>query len=90
MDRCAREVAHKGILIEEHRAMVLGDNVEVLRQGTVSNKACTFLHSDHMPRAIEVCGVHGSDPVAGQDSRKEPVARLSDVDSVGPSGRRVL
>ena len=36
--------------------MVLGDHVEVLRQGTVGDEACTFLYADHMPRAIEVRG----------------------------------
>ena len=34
--------------------MELGDHVEVLRQGTVADKACTLLCADHMPRAVEV------------------------------------
>ena len=36
LDRRAREVARKGILVEEHSAMVLGDHVEVLHQGTAT------------------------------------------------------
>ena len=39
---------------KENSEMVLGDHVEVLRQGTVSDKARTLLNADHMPRAIEV------------------------------------
>ena len=54
LHRRAREVARKGLLVEENSAMVLGDHVEVLRQGTISDKARTLLYADHMPRAIEV------------------------------------
>ena len=39
--------------------MVLGDPVEVLRQGTVGDKACTFLNADDVPRAGEVARQHG-------------------------------
>ena len=38
--------------------MVLGDHVEVSRQGTVSDKARTLLNADHMPRDIEVRSQH--------------------------------
>ena len=51
LDRRARVVARKGILVEEKCAMVLGDNVEVLLQGNVGDKARTLLYADHMPRA---------------------------------------
>ena len=54
LDRRAREVAREDVLVEEYGAMVLGDHVEVLRQGTVSDKACTFLCADNLPRAVEV------------------------------------
>ena len=54
LDRRAREVALKVVYVEEHRAVVQGDHVEILRQGTVGDETCTFLHADHMPRAIEV------------------------------------
>ena len=53
LDRRAREVARQGILVEENSATVLGDHVEVLRQGAVGDEACTLLYADHMPRAIE-------------------------------------
>ena len=35
LERCAREVALKGVLIEENSAMELGGNVKVLRQRVV-------------------------------------------------------
>ena len=49
-----RDVARESILVEEHGAMVLGDHVEVLRQGTVGYEARPFLYADHVPRAIKV------------------------------------
>ena len=58
LDWCAREVARKGILVEENSAVVLGDHVEVPRQGTVSDKSRTLLNADHMPRDIEVRSQH--------------------------------
>ena len=54
LDRCAREVALKSVLVEEHSAVVLGDHVEVLRQGTVGDETCPFLHADCVPWTIEV------------------------------------
>ena len=39
VDGRTRKVARESILVEEHGAMVLGDHAEVLRQGTVSDKA---------------------------------------------------
>ena len=39
--------------------MVLSDLVEVLRRGTVSDKACTFLYTDDVPRAVKVACQHG-------------------------------
>ena len=58
LDRGARDVARESILVEENSAMVQGDHVEVLRQGTVGvgDKACTFLYADHMPWTTEVRG----------------------------------
>ena len=46
LDRRAREVARKSILVEENSAMVLG----------VGDEACTLLYAGHMPLAIEVRG----------------------------------
>ena len=34
--------------------MMLGDHVEVLRRGAVSDKARTLLHADHMPWNVEL------------------------------------
>ena len=48
--RRARDVSRKSVLVEENSAMVLGDHVEVLRQGTVGDEACTLLYADHTPR----------------------------------------
>ena len=50
------EFARNSVLAEENNAMVLGGHVEVLRQGTVGDKASTLLYVDHMPRHIEVRG----------------------------------
>ena len=44
----------KVILVEEHGAMVLGDHMEVLRQGTVSDESKPFVYANHMPRPVEV------------------------------------
>ena len=54
--RRVRVSARKSILVAENNAMVLGDHVEVLRQGTVGDEASTLLYVDHMPRPIEVRG----------------------------------
>ena len=35
----------KGVLVEENSAMVLGDHVQDLRQGTVGDKACTLQYA---------------------------------------------
>ena len=56
LDRRARVSARKSILVEENNAMVLGEHVEVLRQGTVGDEAGTLLYVDHMLRSIEVRG----------------------------------
>ena len=47
-------VACKGILVEENSAILLGVPVEVLRQRPISDDAHPFLHTNHMPRAVEV------------------------------------
>ena len=44
----------ESILVEENSAKVLSDDVKVLRQRTVSDKARTLLYANHMPRAIEL------------------------------------
>ena len=54
MDKRTRIVARESVLVEEYGAMVLGDHVEVLRQGTVGDEACTFLNADDVPRAVKV------------------------------------
>ena len=54
LKRCAREVALKGVFVEEHSAVVLGGHVEVLREGTVSDETRPLLYADHMPRSNKV------------------------------------
>ena len=54
LDRRTREIARESVLVEENGAMVLGDHVEVLRQGTVGDQARPLLYVNHIPRAIEV------------------------------------
>ena len=51
LDRRALAPALKGVLVEENGTVVLSDHVEVLRQRTIGDKACPFLHTNHMPRA---------------------------------------
>ena len=54
-DRRAGALAREGMLVvEEHSAMVLENHVEVLGQGSVSDKACTFSYADHMPRTMKM------------------------------------
>ena len=50
------EFARRSVLVEENNAMVLGDQVEVLPKGTVSEETRPLLYVDHMPRPIEVRG----------------------------------
>ena len=52
--RRTRDVARKGVLLEEYHATVLGGHVDVLRQGTVGEEAGAFLHADNVPWAVEV------------------------------------
>ena len=54
LDRRTREVARESAHVEENSAMVLGDHVEVHRQGTLSDTACTFLYEDDVPRTVKV------------------------------------
>ena len=54
LDRRARELTRESIFVQENSAMVLGDRLEVLLQGTVSDEARTLLNDDHMPRPIGV------------------------------------
>ena len=66
VDGRTREVARESIVVEEHGAMVLGDHVEVLRQGTVSDKAepsCTQITCQG-PFRCEASKL-GSEPRAG-------------------------
>ena len=42
VDRRAREVARKSIVVEGNGAVVLGGDVDVLRKGTAGDEACTF------------------------------------------------
>ena len=81
--------ALKVSFVEEHGVTVLGDQVEVLRQGTVSDKAelsCT----NHMPRAVEVRGQQAGirttcgSWVPGQDLQ----LGLSGADRTGRSSRQ--
>ena len=53
-DRRERVLALKGVPVEENRAVVLGDHVEILRQRTISDNTCSFLHANDVPRAVEV------------------------------------
>ena len=62
--------ALKGVLVEENSTVVLGDYVELLRQRTIGDEACPFMHTNQTPRAVEVtcqrarvrprCGAGGS------------------------------
>ena len=45
LGRRARVLAFKGVLVEENRAVVLGDHVEDLRQRPISDKTCSFLYA---------------------------------------------
>ena len=53
-DRCAREVALIGVLVEENSAMELDGNVEVLRQRVVGDDHGALPHADNVPWAVEV------------------------------------
>ena len=66
VDRCTREVARVSVLVKENGALVLGDHVEVFRQGTASEKpapSCTQMTCHGPVRWL--ASVFGSDPVAG-------------------------
>ena len=65
LDRRAREVAQKGILVEENSATVLGDHVEVRRTDPSVTKPapCTQI-TCHGPLRC-VASMLGSDPLAG-------------------------
>ena len=91
LDRRTRGVARESILVEQHGAMVLGDHVEVLGQGTVGHEARPLLYADHMPRDIRGAWPACSGPtfLQGQDSKRGSEACLSDVDSADPGGGRV-
>ena len=69
-------------LFEEHGAMVLGDHMEVLRQGTVGDEARPLLYADHMPRAIKVRSqkTRIKNLVQVQDSRRGSGACQSDTE----------
>ena len=53
VDRRAREVARKSILVEENGTEVCGD-LDVLRKRTASDGACTFLNTDYVPWSVNV------------------------------------
>ena len=78
LDRRAREVARESIRVE-HDAMVLGDHVDVLRQGTVSDENRPFLYANHMPRAIEVRSQRARNLVQVQGSKRGSGAGQSDA-----------
>ena len=74
MDRRAREVARKSILVEGKRAVVLGGDLDVLRKGTAGHEACSFLNADCVPWSVEV-SCQGTRIVAmcnDQGSRRGP------------------
>ena len=50
----ARVPILKGVLVEEHRTMMLGNHVEVLRQGVVDDTSRSFLHADNVPWTVQV------------------------------------
>ena len=54
LDRRARAVALKGVLVEANSEVVLGDPVEVLRQRTIGDKPSPFLYTIDVPGAVEV------------------------------------
>ena len=92
LDRCAREVALQSVLVEEHSAVVLGDHVEVLRQGTVGDETCPFLHADYVPWAVEVAcqrtRVRSPRWAAGWVDRNEGQADQNDKASEGVAPAR--
>ena len=53
VDRRAREVARKSIIVEENGTEVGGD-LDVLRKRTASDGACTFLNTDYVPWSVKV------------------------------------
>ena len=59
LDRLACDVARRSILVEENGALVLGDNVEVLRKRSVGGEANSFLNTNMVPRPVEVI-CHGT------------------------------
>ena len=85
LNRRARVLELKSVVVEENSAMVLGDHVEVLRQGPFSDEARPFLHTNHMPRAVEVTCQRARVWRAQrcQDSRKEAAAYPSVAASSG-------
>ena len=53
-ERHTRKAGREDVLVEDHSAVVLGDNAEIVLQRLVVTKARIFLHADNMPRAIEM------------------------------------
>ena len=82
---CTREVARESILVEEHSAMVLGDHVEVLRQGTGGDETRPLLYANRMPRAIEVRSQHArnSTTCVSRVAREDLQVCLSAVSCAG-------
>ena len=90
MDGRTREVARESIVVEKHGAMVLSDHVEVLRQGTVSDKAepsCTQITCQGQLRCE--ASKLGSGPRAGLgcDDKICNLVCRAPVGLVGPQGR---
>ena len=69
LDRRTREVARESILVEQHGAMVLGDHVEVLGQGTVGHEARPlFVRRSHATGHSLRC----EDNILGSEPRASP------------------
>ena len=54
LDRRARDVVCKSIIVEENFAVVLGGDVEVLREGTAGHENRTLLDADDVPGSVKV------------------------------------
>ena len=54
LNRRARVASLKDVLVKEHAAVMLGDHVKVLRQGTIGDQASLLLHANNVPRTVQM------------------------------------
>ena len=85
LDQRAREVARKSIMVEENSAKVVGDDKEVLCEGTISTMICGTGMLQFVPRLHEgvartiaarlACSSLGG--IRGPDPREPPAAWMA-------------